>query len=175
MRSAATIAIAGLLAAAALPPALAQSPHTGGWVGDAKTGCKVWNPHPEPSEMILWSGACLDGVADGPGKLQWFKAGKSTATEINEGTWQKGHQVGRGTQVWPAGRYEGDVLDGLPHGQGVLTLQNARYDGEFLNGKANGAGTLTRGDKSTQGAWKDGCFNDGKTKASIGVPVESCQ
>jgi hypothetical protein len=32
--------------------AFAQSSQAGDFVADAKSGCKVWNPHPQPNETV---------------------------------------------------------------------------------------------------------------------------
>jgi len=145
---------------------------TGGWIADASVGCQVWNPHPQPGETIRWSGACANGFAQGRGAAQWFR--DNLPFEADEGEWRAGRQTGYGTQVWPSGRYDGELVDGEPHGRGVLILQSVRYEGEFRNGKPNGAGTLTRGSDTFRGTWTDGCFREGTRKASFGVPLSAC-
>jgi hypothetical protein len=134
----------GLLAGVAATPIQA-----GDWIADASAGCQVWNPHPQPNETIRWSGACPNGFAHGLGAAQWY-------------------------QVWPSGRYDGELVDGEPNGRGVLILQGVRYEGEFRGGKPNGAGTLIRGGESFRGTWTDGCFREGTRKASFGVPLSAC-
>jgi hypothetical protein len=37
----------------------------GDWITDKKSGCKIWNPRPQPNETISYAGACKDGVANG--------------------------------------------------------------------------------------------------------------
>jgi hypothetical protein len=78
--------------------ACAQSVQAGDFVADAKDGCKVWNPHPQPDEAVNWSGGCVNGLAQGPGNLQWLKNNKPY--EKDEGEWNEGRQSGRGTQDW---------------------------------------------------------------------------
>lgn len=40
--------------------------------------------------------------------------------------------------------YKGEVLNGMPHGKGVLSYSNGtKYVGKFVNGKAYGKGTIT--------------------------------
>ena len=98
----------------------------GSFVVDPKNGCKVWNPHPQANELVIWSGVCANGFAQGAGNLQWVHDGKPY--EKDEGEWNAGQQSGRGTQVWTSGRYEGELVNGEPHGGGgVLTLRNVRY------------------------------------------------
>jgi hypothetical protein len=101
------VALAVLLAGVAATPVQA-----GGWIADASAGCQVWNPHPQPYETIRWSGACPNGFAHGRGAAQWFK--NNLPFETDEGEWLSGRQTGYGTQVWPSGRYDGDLVDGEP-------------------------------------------------------------
>ena len=150
-------------------PAIAQA---GDWIADAKTGCKAWNPQPSASEAVRWSGPCKDGFADGKGVLDWLRGGSQY--ERDEGLWRAGRQTGEGTQTWPGGQYKGQFTESLPHGRGVLASGEARYDGAFLNGKPNGKGALTNASGTFDGTWSDGCFNDGKRRASFGVGVQSC-
>jgi hypothetical protein len=158
--------------ASALLFGLTGAGFAGDWIADAKTGCKVWNPHPMAGETANWAGACKDGFVDGRGVLSWLRGGQPY--ERDEGEWQGGRQAGDGTQSWPGGQYKGQLLDSLPHGSGVLALGEARYDGAFLNGKPDGTGVLTNASGTFSGTWRNGCFNDGKRRAALGVPVQSC-
>ena len=137
----------------------------------AGDGCKVWNPHPTSGETIRWNGGCKDGFVEGMGTLEWQRGSKTH--ERDEGQWRAGRQI-MGSQTWPGGQYDGQFADSLPNGRGVLILGDARYEGLFLNGKPNGKGTLTSASGSFDGNWADGCFNDGKHRAAIGVLVQSC-
>ena len=147
---------------------------TGAIAGDwaiAGDGCKVWNPHPTGGETIRWAGACRDGLVEGMGTLEWQRSCKTY--ERDEGQWRSGRQTS-GAQTWPGGQYDGQFVDSLPNGRGVLTFGEARYEGLFLNGKPNGKGTLTNVSGAFDGNWTDGCFNDGKRRAAIGVSLQSC-
>ena len=155
----------------AVSPLAAQT--TGGaWSADAKNGCRIWDPHPQPQQSITWSGQCVNGFAEGRGRLQWFKDG--VLFETDEGAWYQGRQMGNGSQIWPLGNYQGGLRDGEPAGHGVLTLGDARYEGEFSNGRPDGVGTLQNSSGTFQGMWKNGCFRDDKRKASMGVPLPLC-
>ena len=149
-----------------------QSAQQGTFIADTKSKCKVWNPNPKSLETIVWSGSCVDGLAQGHGKLQWLQNDKTYETD--EGDWSAGRQVGRGSQAWPLGRYDGEIADSEPNGQGVLTLKTARYDGEFRNGKPNGLGTVTSQRGVFKGTWKDGCLIGGKQRIAVGVPLSAC-
>jgi len=150
----------------------AQSIPPGHFVSDASTGCKIWNPHPQPNESVSWSGSCANGLAQGSGKLQWLLNNK--AYETDEGQWNEGRQIGRGTQDWSSGRYDGEIMNGEPHGRGVLTLRTARYEGELRNGKPNGTGIVTNMSGVFKGTWKDGCLVGDKRKIAFGVPISIC-
>ena len=59
-------------------------------------------------------------------------------------------------------RYEGEWRDGYRHGQGteVWTHNGSRYEGEFLNGKRHGKGVLTQdGTRYEGGEWRDGALH----------------
>ena len=155
-----------------LSTALAQ-PQAGGFVADLKSGCKVWNPHPQPNETVNWSGGCVNGLAQGPGSLQWLNNGKPY--EKDQGQWNEGRQSGRGTQDWGSGRYDGELVNGEPHGQGALTLQSARYEGEFRDGKPNGTGAVTNLEGVFNGIWKNGCLVGDKRRIAFSVPSSTCR
>jgi hypothetical protein len=166
-RLAMTVALAFALLASASGIARA-----GDWIADAKTGCKVWDPHPSPGESASWSGSCVQGFAEGKGLLDWLRGGKPYERDVGE--WHGGRQTGEGSQTWPGGQYKGQLADSMPHGRGVLVSGQARYDGAFLSGKPNGQGTLTDSSGTFAGTWSEGCFNDGKRRAALGVSVQSC-
>jgi hypothetical protein len=144
----------------------------GDWIADAKSGCKVWNPRPSPGEAISWLGACKDGFAEGKGVLDWLRGGKPY--EHDQGEWRAGRQTGQGTQSWPGGSYDGQLTEGLPHGNGLLVSGEAQYNGAFLNGVPDGPGILINASGTYSGTWRGGCFNDGKRRAAFGVGLASC-
>ena len=146
----------------------------GDFVADPKSGCKVWDPHPVADETVSWSGGCINGLAQGPGSLQWLRGGK--ALEKDDGEWNMGRQSGRGTQDWNSGSYQGELLGGEPHGQGVMTLQSARYEGEFRNGKPNGEGTVTNlAGRLQRDAGRTGVWRKAKRKITFAVPSSACR
>ena len=153
--------------------ASAQSIQRGTFTADISQKCKVWNPNPKSTETIVWTGSCVGGLAQGYGKLQWLQGGEPYETD--EGEWSAGKQIGRGSQVWPLGRYDGEIVDSEPNGQGVLTVNKARYDGEFHNGKPNGFGTVTSPNGVFKGTWREGCLVGEKRKIAVGVPLSTCQ
>ena len=123
-----------------------------GWIADPRSGCRVWNGSPKPSETIAWSGGCANGLAQGRGVLQWYQAGK------------------------PNGRYEGEFRDGKENGRGVATWASGnRYEGEWRDGKAHGLGVYTKGSDTFNGIWRDGCFRSGERWALVGADESSCR
>ena len=155
-----------------LSAAVAQ-PQAGAFVGDLQSRCKVWNPHPQPNETVNWSGSCVNGLAQGPGSLQWLHNGKPY--EKDQGEWNEGRQSGRGTQDWGLGSYDGELVNGEPHGRGALTLQSSRYEGEFRDGKPNGTGAVTNLEGVFKGIWKNGCLVGDKRKIAFGVSSSTCR
>ena len=90
----------------------------------------------------------------------------ASATEIKKACTELGAQLfGSGQRTGelqlPEGRYVGDILDGKPHGQGVMYYkpdnENERtsYNGSWVNGKPEGYGTMI---------WKDGRKYEGNWK-----------
>jgi len=55
-------------------------------------------------------------------------------------------------------KYEGEILTGVPGGQGTITFPSgSTYVGGFRNGKRTGQGTMTYSDGGKyEGKWKDG-------------------
>ena len=88
--------ILGVLVAAlvawALTAAAALAEH-GRWQQvENNPSCSVWNAYTQPNVTVTWSGACVNGKAQG-----------------------------RGVLVWAYGsRYEGEFRDGKCHGRGVV-------------------------------------------------------
>jgi hypothetical protein len=107
----------------------AASAHAGEWATDQKSGCQVWDPNPQLEESVAWSGTCTASRAEGHGSVRWSRA--NSLIETDEGEWHDGRQVGAGSQIWPTGRYDGQIADGQPNGRGVLNLQKLHYEGEF--------------------------------------------
>ncbi len=143
-------------------------------------GCHVWVrlPDSQPNERIIWSGACIDGIASGEGRMvRRYSGGKITyAGGIHdgkydgrgiitwpsgaryEGEWRDGKTHGRGTYTWPKGdRYEGGFIDGERHGRGTYTWPNGnRYEGGWSDGNRHGFGTFTyRNGNRYEGNWSD--------------------
>jgi hypothetical protein len=159
--------------------ALAQSAGAGAaplpsaWMADGRTGCKVWDPQPEPGEGVRWSGACEGGFASGPGVTEWVEAG--LVTERTEGVRIAGHLQGKGVQTLPNGdRFEGSWKDDRKDGEGTYaSAEGWTYTGGFRNDRFEGHGVMTdrQGDRY-DGAWKAGHRNgQGTYTAADGTRV----
>jgi hypothetical protein len=146
----------GLAQSAAAGPA----PLPSAWMADARTGCKVWDPQPEPQESVRWSGGCTDGFASGPGVTEWIEDG--LATERTEGVRAAGHLQGKGVQTLANGdRFEGAWKDDRKEGYGSYTAADGgTYVGGFKNDRFEGLGVMTdsKGNRY-EGAWKAGHRN----------------
>lgn len=147
---------AGFLTAAA---AASAQQAKGEWIADTTTGCKVWNPNPQPAETVSWDGPCENGIANGTGAVQWFADGKKGSR--NNGTYVDGRRVsGKGGDYFPDGaKYEGDFVDGGWTGKGSFTWPDGRnYIGDFLKGRLHGKGVYSWPD----GTKYEGDFVEGK-------------
>ncbi len=101
------IAFAVVLSISARSLAQAENQAPPAWIADPKTGCKIWNPAPQPHESIHWSGHCKDGLAQGKGTLQWVENGKDGDRYVGE--YQGGKRNGHGVVTDTRGnRIEGD-------------------------------------------------------------------
>lgn len=124
---------------------------------DPKTGCKMWNPSPEPSDTFSWSGNCKDGYSEGSGVAQYFADGNFVGKY--EGSFVKGKRSGKGVATWTNGnRYEGDWLDDNMHGKGLMTsVSGASYKGDWVQDKMQGYGVYIWADgMQYEGNWVDG-------------------
>ncbi len=158
----------------AVPPP-SQAPLPPGWTVINKSDCKVWNPAPQPTASVTWTGECHKNVADGRGVLQWRVGGQPT--ERYEGEMRNGRPHGRGVFTYADGRrYDGSFRALQREGKGTLSFPNGtRYEGEWKADKPNGRGTLTvMGGETYSGPWTAGCFADGNRKAWLNATPKEC-
>jgi hypothetical protein len=144
----------------AVPAAAQYSPPQ--WTADARTGCRIWNSSPEPGSSVSWSGRCVNGLAEGPGILQWFIDGKPGSRF--QGELREGLLNGRGYYQFANGsRYDGEYLDDMRNGRGVFTHPDGEsYEGTWRDGLPNGSGRLQRPDGTdVSGVWTNGCLRQG--------------
>ena len=68
------------------------------------------------------------------------------------------------------GEYNGDTVDGMPHGKGVLTFYDGRrYEGEFANGRCNGIVVYSVEDAGIreERVWENGKIQDGQCNITL--------
>ena len=77
-------------------------------------------------------------------------------------------------------QYEGQVINGVPHGKGTITYPNgSKYVGQWKDGKMHGEGISygTNGNVYAKGTWQEGEFvgnaSDEKPKAQLGALIGS--
>jgi hypothetical protein len=149
------IAAWAIAACVALGPgtAWAQAPQ---WVTDSRTGCRVLNYYPAANDGATWDGPCLDGMADGQGKLQWYRGLEARTFYVGE--MRKGQRDGRGATTFADGRYEGGYRDDKQNGQGSYRSNDGwSYVGNFVNDKRHGHGVYTfRQGSVYEGNWVEG-------------------
>lgn len=124
---------------------------------DPATGCKMWNPNPDPKDSFTWSGECKGDYAEGPGVAQYFADGNPVGKY--EGVLIKGKRSGKGVASWSNGnRYEGDWLDDNMHGKGLMTsTEGASYNGDWVQDKMQGYGVyIWSNGMRYDGNWVDG-------------------
>ena len=124
---------------------------------EPRTGCRMWNPEPEPKDSFSWNGECKDGYLEGFGIAQYFADGNPVGKY--EGNFVKGKRSGKGVATWTNGnRYEGDWLDDNMHGKGLMTsTSGASYNGDWVRDKMQGYGVYLWPDGMRyEGNWVDG-------------------
>ncbi|MDE0051139.1 MAG: hypothetical protein OXO52_15225 [Rhodospirillales bacterium] len=146
------------------------------WSVTENQPCQVWNGglgHKHKS--FTWSGACVNGVASGKGRLVWVsRFGKN----VYEGGMKAGKKHGVGKLRWSDGaRYEGEWHEGHRHGFGVYKwAAGHRYEGGWSGDRPHGTGTAYFADGDVhEGQWRRGCYGerDGIWSALIAT-VEDC-
>jgi len=124
----------------------------GTWLMDTGLGCRMWDWHPAPEDIVTWTGRCRAGMKEGDGVVQWFEHGRPI--DRFEGRFVGGRRQGRGRYVWnETDWYDGFYANDLPHGPGT-----ARIAGVALAGH-----------------WTRGCLKLGPKVVAIGVTRKSCE
>jgi hypothetical protein len=128
------------------------------------------------NETVSWNGPCVNGYAEGDGKLLRFV--KKQQIGSFDGRMAQG-MLAEGYEKSPDGwQYEGQYKRGLRQGQGsILFKDGIRYDGEWNAGKREGRGavTYTLGGRY-EGPWTNdqpGGFGDGKITFAGGQRIIS--
>jgi len=175
-------------------------PERSRWQGTINTECRVWNPDPKANETLTWSGACVNGRAEGTGVVvARFPENGAWKEERYEGEMKNGKQHGQGTLYYAEGglftglfvednpysgrrefpdgsRYEGTFLNNEFDGNGRYTYRDGSYyAGEFKRNLPNGNGALhLQGKQPISGHWTNGCLKEGNRWAVAGVSKQTC-
>ena len=116
------------------------------WIQDPQNGCRILNRNPEKDESIKYTGVCRNGLANGYGKIEWYKKDKPNGVTI--GHWLGGLPEGHVVHVGDDVSFEGQYAHGRMNGSGTTTLKDGSiYKGEFKDGLRSGYGVLIRADK----------------------------
>lgn len=148
-------ALAAALLNCGLHSAHASDAQAGQWLKDGN--CSLYNADARPGDQVAWTGDCADGFAEGLGTATFTSADGKTQSFTGifaHGAVSDGHVVSRWGQGWS---YDGDAVDGVFDGDGILTTASAdRFEGRWTGGKMNGFGILRRADgERYAGFWKD--------------------
>lgn len=137
------------------------------WMID-KNGCKFYSPDAYKRESVLWTGDCVDSLANGKGKLIYYLFGFKTK-KIFDGTLINGKPEGYGKFVL----YNGTILQGrFKDGdfyEGTRTEKSRKdtyiYTGKFKDNEINGIGKLVVTDSHVfKGKFEDGLPTEGIEK-----------
>ncbi|MFZ5572048.1 MAG: hypothetical protein ACOZF0_16740 [Thermodesulfobacteriota bacterium] len=106
----------------------------------------------DPDIAQEYKGECKDGLANGKGLAK----GKDTY----EGEFLNGKPHGKGTYSWHNGDvYKGDWVEGMRSGWGTLKRPNgAYYEGEWKNGNREGNGAYR---------WQNGAYYEGEWRNDV--------
>ncbi len=113
------------------------------WVVCNNQGCKLLDPYFSDGVTMKWEGSCVNGKANGYGKLTKYKDGEYESTY--EGEFQNGIRDGKGkfTHIDKTVAV-GNFKDGQLTGYGTRTSEDGtKYEGEFINYRQHGKGTMT--------------------------------
>jgi S1-C subfamily serine protease/antitoxin component YwqK of YwqJK toxin-antitoxin module len=113
------------------------------WVVCNNQGCKLLDPYFSDGITMKWEGSCVNGKANGYGKLTKYKDGEYESTY--EGEFQNGIRHGKGkfTHIDKTVAV-GNFKDGQLTGYGTRTSEDGtKYEGEFINYRQHGNGTMT--------------------------------
>jgi S1-C subfamily serine protease len=113
------------------------------WVVCNNQGCKLLDPYYSDGVTMNWEGSCVNGKANGYGKLTKYKNGEYESTY--EGEFKNGIREGKGTFTHKDKSVAvGNFKDGQLFGYGTRTSEEGnKYEGEFINYRQHGKGTMS--------------------------------
>ncbi|CAN5902060.1 hypothetical protein BH11PSE1_BH11PSE1_18880 [soil metagenome] len=130
----------------------AKDPH---WVVDPFSKCAVYNTRPDPAISVRWTGACVNGMAEGKGIVVYSRNNRFAAKY--DGAMSGGARNGRG--VYYAANFDQlsvNWKDGLAEGLGEWTYGDKSYlSARFYRGEARGEVHYSQGDWDYNGPLND--------------------
>ena len=111
------------------------------WVIVNQQGCKVLDPYFSEGITMKWDGPCVNGKANGFGKL--IKYNNEDYESTYEGEYKNGIREGKGTFTHKDGTIaKGTFSNGQLIGYGTRTSEDhGKYEGSFFNYRQHGVGT----------------------------------
>jgi S1-C subfamily serine protease/antitoxin component YwqK of YwqJK toxin-antitoxin module len=111
------------------------------WIVCNNQGCKLLDPYSSDGVTMKWEGSCVNGKANGFGKLTKYKDGEYQSTY--EGEFKNGIREGKGKfQHVSKTVLECDFINGQAIGIGTYDLGDGnKYIGEIVNYREHGKGT----------------------------------
>lgn len=124
------------------------------WVVCNIQGCKLLDPYYSDGVTMKWEGSCVNGKANGYGKLTKYKDGEYESTY--EGEFKNGIRDGKGKFSHVSGTVlECNFKNGQAVGYGKYNLGEGNYyEGEILNYRKHGNGIF----KGANGSKFEGFF-----------------
>ena len=114
-----------------LPPVPNQGPAGPNWVGDSWSGCKVYVSDATNQTSLHWEGPCVNGVANGRGKLSYYINGSPTNTY--EGTMKNGKLDGHIEARYENGdHYSGLFVNGIMQGKTDNAIRNEQAQARVI-------------------------------------------
>ena len=118
------------------------------WVVCNSQSCKLLDPYFSDGVTMKWEGSCLNGKANGVGKLTKYKDGKYESTY--EGEFHNGIREGKGKFTHISGTIlDCDFINGQAIGYGKYDLGEGNYyEGDIVNYRQHGNGSLKKANGS---------------------------
>ena len=106
-------------------------------------GCYIWNPNPQHTETVIWSGNCSGGLVYGTGTVTWTYGTNGENTSTNgPGPYQNGKRHGTWIVRNDNGNvYETPYVSGERHGTQIWRSAGGSVtETPFVNGEIHGTG-----------------------------------
>ncbi|MEM7186910.1 MAG: 5'/3'-nucleotidase SurE [Bacteroidota bacterium] len=131
-----------------------------GWLTNANGDCKFYTNINSEHRSFDWTGACMDGMIHGEGKLSVYEDNRKLYDY--QGLATEGKLNGQGSMRWAfdGDIYEGEFIDNRLNGYGKFYNDDGdHYEGYFDNWARSGEGTYWYEPESDvfkyEGLWKD--------------------